>query len=176
MIASSGSDCQRLCICDDFICRECLNTREAPAARPQLPSGPPGSLGWLCVGVGMVLRLLLHWNPALPTGAASGSTPNWGTSGTSHWLSPAQGLEGRALLAGRGRDKGGDLTSQKLLGNAQEGIFSKVWAIILKKPPGPVYEVQAPFLSRGVGSLSPLCPTPHVSLAKVMRFPVCFQK
>lgn len=124
-------------------------------------------LEWECCG------LLLHWNPALPAGAASGSAPNWGVRGTSHWLSPAQGLEGRALLAGRGRDKGGGLTSQKLLGNAQEGIFSKVWAIILKKAPGPVYEVQAPFLSRGVGSLSPLYPTPHVSLVKVMRFPVC---
>lgn len=120
-----------------------------------------------------MLRALLHWNPALPAGAASGSAPNWGVRGTSHWMSPAQGLEGRALLAGRGRDKGGGLTSQKLLGNVQEGIFSKVWAIILKKAPGPVYEVQAPVLSRGVGSLSPLCPTPHVSLAKVTRFPVC---
>lgn len=36
------SDCQVLSISDDFICRECSNTRGTPpAAGPQLPSGPP---------------------------------------------------------------------------------------------------------------------------------------
>ena len=41
-VASLEADCQVLCISDDFICWECLNTRGTPpAVGALLPSGPP---------------------------------------------------------------------------------------------------------------------------------------